>query len=85
MQSTMHTKERMDRCEKIYATGDAQKDGLESFWEKACKEADIPCLVPNERWAIEKVYSPDVIVNRMYVRFAGFLPNVEAFDAALFR
>jgi len=61
------------------------KDGLQGFWEKASQNADIPSLIPHERWAIEPAYAPEVTVDKMYVRFAGFLPSVEAFDASAFR
>ena len=58
---------------------------MQGFWEKASHNVDIPSLIPHERWAIEAAYAPDVTVNKMYVRFAGFLPSVEAFDAGAFR
>lgn len=60
-------------------------DGLQGFWEKASGQADIPSLIPHERWAIERAYAPEVTVEKMYVRFAGFLPSMEAFDANAFR
>ncbi len=58
---------------------------MQGFWNKASHTADIPSLIPHERWAIEAAFVPDVAVNKMYVRFAGFLPSVEAFDADAFR
>ena len=58
---------------------------MPGFWNKASQNADIPSLIPHERWAIEAAYAPDVTANKMYVRFAGFLPGVEAFDADAFR
>lgn len=47
--------------------------------------ADVPCLVPHERWSIDAFYSPEVSVNKMYVRQAGFLQGVQDFDASIFR
>jgi hypothetical protein len=41
--------------------------------------------VPAERWDIEAAYSPDVATDKMYVRHAGFLRSVDAFDADAFR
>ena len=41
--------------------------------------------VPAERWDIEAAYSPDVAIDKMYVRHAGFLTAVDAFDADAFR
>ena len=38
-----------------------------------------------ERWDLEACYSPEVATERMYVRHAGFLAAVDAFDAAAFR
>ena len=41
--------------------------------------------MPAERWDIEAAYSPDVATDKMYVRHAGFLRAVDAFDADAFR
>ena len=68
----------------ICATGPGG-DGVQGFWNKASQNADLPSLIPHERWAIEAAYAPEVAVNKMYVRFAGLLPSVEAFDAGAFR
>lgn len=68
----------------ICATGPGE-DGVQGFWDKTSHNADLPSLVPHERWAIEPAYAPDVALDKMYVRFAGFLPSVEAFDADAFR
>jgi hypothetical protein len=46
---------------------------------------DLQTLIPHERWAVEPVFAPDVAVDKMYVRFGGFLPGVDLFDAAAFR
>ena len=46
---------------------------------------NLQTLIPHERWAIEPVFAPDVAVDKMYVRFGGFLPGVDLFDAAAFR
>lgn len=59
--------------------------GLGSFWNQAWKAMDLPEQIPLERWPINRVYSPDVSINKMYVRFAGFLPHGDCFDAAAFR
>ena len=58
---------------------------MQGFWDKALHNADLPSLIPHERWAIEAAYAPDVAPDKMYVRFAGFLPSLEAFDAGAFR
>jgi len=41
--------------------------------------------VPLERWDLERAYAPDVATDKMYVRYAGFLTAVDAFDADAFR
>ena len=41
--------------------------------------------VPAERWDIEAAYLPDIVTDKMYVRHAGFLRAVDAFDADAFR
>ena len=46
---------------------------------------DLQTLIPHERWAMEPAYMPDVATDKMYVRFGGFLPGVDLFDAAAFR
>lgn len=66
------------------ATGIGE-DGVHGFWDKALHSADLPSIIPHERWDIEAAYAPDVAVGRMYVRSAGFLPSVETFDAGAFR
>ncbi|PSC74792.1 Polyketide synthase [Micractinium conductrix] len=65
--------------------GTAAIGGVSEFWHAAIVGADLPTVVPHNRWSIERHYSPDVAVNKMYVRFAAFLPGVDTFDAALFR
>ncbi|PSC67708.1 non-ribosomal peptide [Micractinium conductrix] len=65
--------------------GTAAIGGVSGFWNAAIVGADLPTVVPHNRWPIERHYSPDVAVNKMYVRFAAFLPGVDTFDAALFR
>lgn len=66
-------------------TGPEEEGGPSGFWSKAARGADLQQLIPLERWSLERCYSPDVAVDKMYARFAGFIPGVEAFDAAAFR
>lgn len=96
--------------------GPAAASSVMGFWQAAAGGADLPTVIPHDRWAIEQHYSPDVTgwlgdwqaapmpcpvascvqhgymqtpallaVEKMYVRFAGFLPAADTFDAALFR
>lgn len=95
--------------------GAAATRSVAGFWSTAIDADDLPTVIPYNRWAIERHYSPDVTgggreggnlvvcseqawwrcanrtllyfhaVEKMYVRFAGFIPDVELFDAALFR
>jgi len=61
------------------------ESGPAGFWSKAARGADLQGLIPLERWSLERYYAPDVAVDKMYVRFASFIPDVESFDAAAFR
>lgn len=58
---------------------------MEGFWAQAARAADLPAAIPFERWSLERAYSPEVAVNKMYARFAGFVPDAAEFDAAAFR
>jgi acyl transferase domain-containing protein len=58
---------------------------VEAMFSAAAGATDIPSLLPFERWSIERAYSPDVVVDKTYVRHAGFLQSVQDFDAAAFR
>ena len=60
-------------------------EGLDGFWVGALQAADLPQAVPHERWALQRHYAAAPAVGKMYVRHAGFLPDVAAFDAAAFR
>ena len=66
-------------------TGEAQAAGASGFWAAASASHNLPSTIPVERWSIERFYAPDVGVDKMYVRFAAFLSDVDAFDAAAFR
>ncbi len=58
---------------------------VSGFWNQAVSAANLPQQIPHERWAIERFYSPDVSVGKMYVRYAGFIDSFDRFDAAAFR
>lgn len=66
-------------------SGPEEESGPKGFWSKAARGAELQQLIPLERWSLERCYSPNVAVDKMYARFAGFIPGVEAFDAAAFR
>lgn len=66
-------------------SGPEEENGPTGFWSKAARAAELQQLIPLERWSLERCYSPNVAVDKMYARFAGFIPGVEAFDAAAFR
>lgn len=55
------------------------------FWGQAVQAVDVLQQIPHERWAIDRFYSPDVSVGKMYVRHAGFIDSFDQFDAAAFR
>ena len=66
-------------------SGPEEECGPGGFWAKAARGADLQTVIPLERWSLERCYSLDVAVDKMYARFAGFIPDVESFDAAAFR
>lgn len=65
--------------------GSADAKSPDQMFEAALAAEDIPSLIPHSRWPIERVYAPDVAVDKMYVRHAGFLSSAQDFDAAAFR
>lgn len=46
---------------------------------------DIQAVIPSSRWNVDSYYNPSGGERRMYVRFGGWISNLEAFDAAMFR
>ena len=40
--------------------GTAAIGGVSGFWNAAIVGADLPTVVPHNRWPIERHYSPDV-------------------------
>jgi Phosphopantetheine attachment site/Beta-ketoacyl synthase, N-terminal domain len=58
--------------------------GVQSFWKALQYSADLPQIVPLERWDADLIYSPDPIPWKSYARFASFLPDVAVFDAEPF-
>ena len=67
------------------AVGPGEDGAAGLLGQGTSQNADLPSIIPHERWDIEAAYAPDVAVGRMYVRSAGFLPSVETFDAGAFR
>lgn len=65
--------------------GLATEDSVQGFWHTAIMGEDLPSTIPPGRWDIDLLYTPDGAIERMYVRFAAFLPEIECFDASLFR
>ena len=65
--------------------GHEDATSLDAMHSAAVGGSDIPRLVPHERWTIDSSYAPEVTVDKMYLRHAGFLQGVQDFDAAAFR
>ena len=59
-------------------------DGAAGFFAAMSASADLPRLIPIERWDLEPLYSPEVASGRMYARFAACMDGVDAFDGACF-
>jgi acyl transferase domain-containing protein len=77
----MHTCE----ADRTSCAGPEGSAGPEGFWAQAAAGADLPAAIPFDRWSLERVYAPDVAVDKTYARFASFIPGVAEFDAAAFR
>ncbi len=46
---------------------------------------DVQQVVPSSRWDVDAHYNPSPEDGKMYVRFGGWLDNIEAFDSGLLR
>ena len=68
-----------------FAPGAEGVGSVHKFWNQAVQAVDLPQQIPHERWDIDRFYSPDVSVGKMYVRHAGFIDSFDQFDAAAFR
>eukprot|EP00887_Chlorella_sp_A99_P003342 scaffold26.g3342.t1 len=59
---------------------------LAAFWQAVVSAADLPCLVPTQRWDADQHYSPNPASNHtMITRFGSFVDDIDAFDLNLFR
>lgn len=47
--------------------------------------ADLPRVIPLDRWDMDVLYSPEVAANKIYARFAATVSGVAEFDGELFR
>ena len=60
-------------------------DNPESFWRILRDGVDTISEVPSDRWDIEAYYDPEPDTSgKMYTRYGGFLPQVNAFDPQFF-
>jgi Beta-ketoacyl synthase, N-terminal domain len=70
-------------------TSTAQREaraGTSAFWQAVRDEVNVPVEVPLQRWDVDRYFSPDVTTKlEMYVRFGGFVEDLDAFDSGLFR
>ncbi len=59
--------------------------GLEEFWQLLKNNVDGISEVPPDRWDKEKFYHPEAgTPGKMVTKFAGFVDNVDLFDAGFF-
>ena len=57
----------------------------EAFWKLLCDGVDAISEIPANRWNLEKFYDPDrAKPGRTYVRWGGFIDQLEHFDAQFF-
>jgi acyl transferase domain-containing protein len=55
------------------------------FWKLLASGHDAIVEIPSERWDLEEFYDPDPgTANKSYVRWAGLIDHIHAFDAELF-
>ena len=60
-------------------------NNLQTFWSLLHDGVDAITEVPKDRWNIDEFYDPDPdALGKMYVRNAGFLDQVDQFDAQFF-
>ncbi|MBN8906679.1 MAG: polyketide synthase, partial [Rhodospirillales bacterium] len=60
-------------------------DGPDAFWSLLAEGRSGVTEVPRDRWDIDAFYDPDPDApGKTNARWGGFLPDVDAFDAALF-
>lgn len=59
-------------------------DGPEAYWDLLRNGIDATCEVPEGRWDMERLYSPDPANGKMYTKRGGFLPDIDKFDAEFF-
>ncbi len=57
-------------------------DGFSGAMESC---ADLPTVVPAERWDMDALYSPEIAPGKMYARFAATVSGVGDFDGGTFR
>jgi acyl transferase domain-containing protein/NAD(P)-dependent dehydrogenase (short-subunit alcohol dehydrogenase family)/aryl carrier-like protein len=57
---------------------------LNEFWENLLNGVDSVAEIPDDRWDIDRFYSPDHEPGKMYTREGGFLDDIADFDAAFF-
>ncbi|MCB0193851.1 MAG: SDR family NAD(P)-dependent oxidoreductase [Anaerolineae bacterium] len=59
---------------------------LDSFWQHLIHGDDLITEIPADRWDWRAFYGdPQTQINRTNVKWGGFMPDVDKFDAAFFR
>ena len=62
-----------------------QSNNLEEFWTNLNNEKDLVTEIPNDRWDLEGMYSPDKNAkNKSLSKWGGFIEDVDKFDAPFF-
>ena len=59
--------------------------GADGFSRAMESCADLPTVVPAERWDMDALYSPEVAPGKIYARFAATISGVGNFDLGIFR
>lgn len=57
---------------------------LRQFWDNLLNGVDSVREIPADRWDVDRFYSPEPEVGKMYTKEGGYLEDVADFDAAFF-
>ena len=59
-------------------------NNIEEYWNNLLNQVDSVCDIPNDRWDIDRFYSPEPQPGKMNSRQGGFIPDIGDFDADFF-
>ena len=66
----------------------APQQGIELFWRAASLGETVQSQVPYQRWDVDAIYHPDVVLGKSYARLSAFIgthQGLEDFDNGFFK